>query len=208
MNGLVAYRDDGPLATQLARLLGNSPKVPAPLVMLIGGVVLTAGLVTAGQGVAVPALGTGIGLYVLVAGIAAGEELTGRFDWVVPPLLRAAEYTTLLVLALLARPTDPWALPACFALVAVLAYNHYNATYRLRYQSAVPPRWLRYVGGGWDVRLLVTFGLFAAGWLAIGMYLLAGALAVLYVTETVISWRRVTYAHSTAIYEEEEDEAE
>lgn len=208
MNDLVAYRDDGPLATQLGKLLGNSSRAPQPLLVLAGGVVLAAGLVVAGRGHAAPVLGTAIGLYVLVVGGVSGADLTGRLDWLVPPVLRAAEYVTLLVLALLARPTETAVLPACFALLAVLAYNHYNATYRLRYQGGVPPRWLRYVGGGWDVRLLVTFGLFAAGQLAIGMYVLACALAVLYVIETVISWRRVPYAPATAVHDEEEDEAE
>lgn len=136
------------------------------------------------------------------------ERAPGRLGWLVPPMLRVLEYGILLVLALLAAPTDPAVLPACFALVAVLAYNHYNATYRLRHQRAAPPRWLRLAGGGWEVRLLVAFALFAVGWLAVGMYVAAGVLAVLHAAETVLSWRRFSHAHRPVAYEEEDDEHE
>ena len=210
MNELVTYRDDGPLATWLSRLVGNSPAVSAsaPLVTLAGGIVLVGSLVALGQGIGLLAPTVGVIGYVLLAGGVAGRDLTGRLDWLVPPMLRAAEYATLLVLALLAEPTEPGAVPACFLILAVLAYNHYNITYRLRHQNAVPPRWLRYVGGGWDVRLLVAFALFAVGWLAIGMYVLSGVLAVLHIVETVISWSRGTQGYSGAVHDEEEDDAE
>ena len=208
MNDLAAYRDDGPLATQLGKLTDGSTIPSAPLVTLVGLAVLAAGLSTLGTGVGVPVLAASVVGCVLLAGTAAGQELTGRFDWLVPAMLRAGEYGALLVLALVAEPTTPSALPACFVLVAVLVYNHYNITYRLRYQDAAVPRWLRYAGGGWDVRLLVTFGLFAAGWLPIGMYVVAGVLAVLHVGETVFSWRRAVHAHAAVVDEEEEDETE
>src|SRR5699024_380601 len=201
VNELVTYRDDGPFATLLGKLFGNSPTVSAPLVTLTGGIVLAGSLVAVGQGIGLLIPAVGIVAYVLLAGGVAGRDRVGRLDWLVPPMLRAAEYGTLLVLALLAEPTEPRALPACFLLLAVLAYNHYNITYRLRHQNAAPPRWLRYVGDGWDLRLLVAFALFAAGLLAVGMYVLAGVLAVLHVVETVISWSRGTYAYSGAVDE-------
>lgn len=157
MNDLLAYRDDGPLASLLHRKPDSGP---------------------------------------------------GSLGWLVPPMLRLLEYGTLLLLALLAEPAGPAALPACFALVAVLAYNHYNATYRLRHQGAAPPRWLRLAGGGWEVRLLAAFALFAAGWLAVGMYIAAATLAVLYAAETVVSWRRFGQSQRPVAYEEEDDEAE
>jgi hypothetical protein len=203
MSDLVVYRDDGPLVSLLGQRPGRGVSLPAPLLTLAGGAVLVAGLASAGGGVSKAVLGIATIGYVLLAGLAAGQRLIGRLDWLVPPLLRVVEYGALLVLALLAEPA---AVPACFALLAVLAYHHYNTVYRLRHQRIPPPRWLRFAGGGWELRLLVAYALLVTGGLAIGMIVAATGLAVIYAAETVLSWRRFSYAQRPVLYEQEEDE--
>lgn len=136
-----------------------------------------------------------------------GSHRTGRqaarLGWLVPPLLRALEYGVLIALTLV---FDPDALAACFALLSALAFHHYDIVYRLRHQRARPPRWVEYVGGGWELRLLIAGLLAAVGWLEVGMLVAAIALGAVYVAESVNSWRRFT--QPATLYEDEEDEDE
>ncbi|MBD0710207.1 MULTISPECIES: DUF5941 domain-containing protein [unclassified Streptomyces] len=152
---LADLADSGPLAAFTGRFFGRAG------LSMIPGVV--GALVAAG--VLLPAvLGRPFGdtttivaacLYVLFAGSAVVRPLKGALDWLVPPIFRAAEYTTVLVLA--ARSDAPGALPAAFGLVAAVAYHHYDTVYRIRGGTGAPPAWLVRVTGGHEGRtLLVT----------------------------------------------------
>jgi hypothetical protein len=110
-----------------------------------------------------------------------------QLAWLVPPVVRLLEYGTLIALSAAAEPD---ALPFCFALLGVLAFHHYDTVYRLRHQRVPPPAWVRAVGGGWEGRLIVAGALALAGGLRIGLLLAATGLAVVYVTESVLSWLR------------------
>jgi Family of unknown function (DUF5941) len=202
---LDAYRDDGPLSRALGRLLG--PVVPFPaLVLTVLAVVPPAVVLALGRASVSPAaLGAALGLSVLAGGIASGRPHTGRLIWLVPSLLRTLEYGALLWFAVLA---GPHAVPFCFALVAVLAFHHYDTVYRLRHQGAAPPRWILDAGGGWDGRLLVACLLLVLGALPSGFLVAAVALAVAYVAESAASWLRFTQAQRPALYADEEDEDE
>lgn len=94
------------------------------------------------------------GLYALFAGAAVMVPLKGALDWLIPPLFRAAEYTTVLVLA--AKADVPGALPAAFGLVAAVAYHHYDTVYRIRGGTGAPPHWLVRTTGGHEGRVLLT----------------------------------------------------
>lgn len=145
-------------------------------------------------------------LATFVAGRVAPEragQKAARLSWLVPPLLRAHEYSVLIALTLIFEPD---ALGACFALLCALAFHHYDIVYRLRHQRTRPPRWIEYVGGGWEVRLLIVGLLAALGWLEAGMLVAAIALGAVYVAESVNSWRRFT--QPATLYEDEEDEEE
>ncbi|GAA0314745.1 hypothetical protein GCM10010302_62390 [Streptomyces polychromogenes] len=98
-------------------------------------------------------------LYVLLSGDAVGTPPRGPLDWLLPPLFRAAEYTTVLVLAV--KADVPGALPAAFGLVAAVAYHHYDTVYRIRGGSGAPPRWLVRTTGGHEGRVLLTAALAA-----------------------------------------------
>ena len=64
-------------------------------------------------------------------------------------------------------------MPLCFALLAVLAFHHYDTVYRLRHQRLAPPAWLRAAGGGWEGRVLVACVLALAGVLGPGLLVAA-----------------------------------
>ncbi|MFD0374473.1 DUF5941 domain-containing protein [Streptomyces sp. NPDC127112] len=93
-------------------------------------------------------------IYALLSGDAVGIPPRGPLDWLLPPLFRAAEYTTVLVLAV--KADVPGALPAAFGLVAAVAYHHYDTVYRIRGGSGAPPRWLVRATGGHEGRVLLT----------------------------------------------------
>ncbi|WP_426368879.1 DUF5941 domain-containing protein [Streptomyces sp. E-08] len=152
---LADLADSGPLAGIAGRIFGRAGLGVLPGFVL--ALVATGVLVPAVLGRPFGDRGTVVAaaLYVVFAGAAVARPLKGALDWLVPPLFRAAEYTTVLVLA--ARSDSPHALPAAFGLVAAVAYHHYDTVYRIRGGTGAPPAWLVRVTGGHEGRtLLVT----------------------------------------------------
>ncbi|MGW5777903.1 DUF5941 domain-containing protein [Streptomyces sp. NPDC003863] len=149
---LADLADSGPIASAVAKAARRLP-APAPVVALLAAVLMVAGALVLPFGDArLVAVAAG---YAILSGAAVARPLKGALDWLVPPLFRAAEYTTVLVLA--ARSDVPQALPAAFGLVAAVAYHHYDTVYRIRGGTGAPPAWLVRVTGGHEGRtLLVT----------------------------------------------------
>ncbi|MFD8553393.1 DUF5941 domain-containing protein, partial [Streptomyces fradiae] len=131
-------------------------------------------------------------LYAVASGAAVARPLKGALDWLVPPVLRAAEYGT--VLALAARADAPGALPAAFGLVAAVAYHHYDTVYRIRGDAGAPPAWLVRALGGQEGRTLlaaVLAALLATGGgdgFPLALTALAGAVALLGLAESIRFW--------------------
>jgi hypothetical protein len=83
----------------------------------------------------------------------------GRLAWLLPSLLRAVEFGTVLVVV---RAVAPDAMPAAFALLFAVAYHHYDALYRVL--NGLPSAGaLRAAGLGFEGRLLVVWALALAG---------------------------------------------
>ena len=129
-------------------------------------------------------------------------KLGGRFAWLAPGAIRALEYGVLILTAALAHGG---AMKACFALLAVLAFHHYDTVYRLRQQGAPPPAWVSIAGGGWDGRIILAIVALLAAVTTAGMAVAAGLLAVLFVGESVASWARHSRAEQPLTYAEEDD---
>ncbi|AWI32068.1 DUF5941 domain-containing protein [Streptomyces tirandamycinicus] len=183
--------DSGPLAEGFAaRLGGVARRLPAfapPVIALAGAaaVTLTAALTPYGSPwTAVAALG-----YALTSGLAVARPLKGALDWLVPPVFRAAEYGTILILA--ARADVDGALPAAFGLVAAVAYHHYDTVYRIRGGTGAPPHWLVRAAGGHEGRTLAVAllaALLGAPQFTIALTVLAVAVALVVVAESVRFW--------------------
>jgi hypothetical protein len=165
MSALLAYRDDGLIAQLIGR---RRHGVPPSLLALLAVAVLAAGIA-----LDVTPILAGV---VLLGALSRGGPLErDRFNWAVPALLRVAEYGALI-----------WLSPmGSLALLIPLAFRHYDIVYRLRYQRRTPPEW----GGGWDGRLVIGWALQALDLLPGGFYVLGGILGVLFVAESVASWR-------------------
>lgn len=185
MEALRAYRDDGPLATLLGGVL--RPLAPRALALgLVGALGLAIVLaVTTGDEVA-PVVAAAV-VFVSLASVGAAD-VPGRLAWLLPPLLRAGEYGFVLALGIRAGPS---ALPVIYGLLAAVAFHQYDIVYRLRHQRVAPPRWVTWLGGGWDGRMLLVALLFAVGLLESGAVALAVWCAALFVPESIASWVRI-----------------
>lgn len=181
----VAQRDDGKIPRLVGGLLGASRRLPAGLLTVAGATPLLVADLLVRDRAHLGVLGFALGWFVLLAGLPAGRTPTDGLAWLVPPLIRLTEYVTVWRLVLL---TDPQAQATAYWVLAVLAYHHYDTIYRQRQQRTDPPRWLETVGGGWATRLLLLYSAAALGAPAVAIVVVAGALALVYVVESVANW--------------------
>ncbi|MDQ1050090.1 DUF5941 domain-containing protein [Streptomyces sp. V4I2] len=144
-------------------------------------------------------------LYVLTSGAAVVQPLKGALDWLVPPLFRAAEYGTVLVLA--AQADVNGALPAAFGLVGAVAYHHYDTVYRIRGNAGAPPAWLvRAIGGHEGRTLLVTVlaAVLSASQFKVALTALAVAVALVVLFESIRFWVSAHKGGAPAVHDEGE----
>jgi phosphatidylglycerophosphate synthase len=189
---LADLTDTGPLAEPAALALRRPARgLPGALPFLIalaGGaaVVATAAFAPLGD----PVLLLGALVYVLTSGFAVARRMGGALDWLIPPVFRAAEYGTVLVLAV--RADVPGALPAAFGLVAAVAYHHYDTVYRIRGAAGAPPRGLVRSLGGHEGRTALVILCAAFSTRAVDfpteLTLLAAAVALVALVESIRFW--------------------
>ncbi|MEU6349593.1 DUF5941 domain-containing protein [Streptomyces sp. NPDC047072] len=193
---LADLADNGPLASFVARV--KPARTGAPLLVALLGTATLAVTVFLG----VTSAPAGAVVYVLAAGLALSRPLKGALDWLVPPLFRAAEYGTVLILA--AKADVNGALPAAFGLVGAVAYHHYDTVYRIRGNAGAPPAWLvRAVGGHEGRTLLVTVlaAALTASQFKVALTVLAVAVALLVLVESIRFW---VSAGAPAVHDEGE----
>ncbi|GCB44195.1 DUF5941 domain-containing protein [Streptomyces sp. NL15-2K] len=181
---LADLADSGPLASLVGRV--TRARIGAPLLVALAGTAVLAVSLFSGVTWA-PVVGAVV--YTITAGQALYRPLKGTLDWLVPPLLRAAEYGTVLVLA--AQADVNGALPAAFGLVGAVAYHHYDTVYRIRGNAGAPPAWLvRAVGGHEGRTLLVTVlaAALSASQFKVALTVLAVAVAVVVLLESIRFW--------------------
>ncbi|MEU3614769.1 DUF5941 domain-containing protein [Streptomyces sp. NPDC006872] len=196
---LADLADSGPAAEFLARALPNRHRVPAPAFALVGAVLLLLAAWIDGPSLSVV---IGAAVYVLLSADAVSRPLKGSLDWLVPPVFRAAEYGTVLILA--AQSDVNGALPAAFGLVSAVAYHHYDTVYRIRGNAGAPPAWLVRVIGGHDGRTLlvaVLVRVLTGEQFAVALTVLAVAVALVVLVESTRFW---VSAGAPAVHDEGE----
>ncbi|WP_371681109.1 DUF5941 domain-containing protein [Streptomyces sp. NBC_01276] len=149
---LLDLTDSGPLAELIARHAGR-PAAPLWLPVMVIAALALVGTAFFEPFGSVSLVSVAL-LYAMLSGAAVARPLKGALDWLLPPLFRAAEYTTVLVLAV--KADVPGALPAAFGLIAAVAYHHYDTVYRIRGGTGAPPHWLVRTIGGHEGRVLLT----------------------------------------------------
>jgi hypothetical protein len=202
---LRVYRDDGPVAQALGATLGRALPLPALALVAAGGLPLALAIVLDGAQASDGVAAVVLAWLVVVGGASCGRPHEAGASWIVPPLLRAIEYAAIIWLAARAGAHDTG---AAFALLAALAFRHYDLAYRLRHRGAVPPGWLSRLAGGWDGRLVAVWALGVASALPAALYVLAAVFAALFVAECVHAWTHVDRAAGPVIYRDEEDEGQ
>ncbi|MFI6422979.1 DUF5941 domain-containing protein [Streptomyces sp. NPDC050842] len=188
---LADLADSGPLARIAGRIFGGLGLGMLPgfvLALIATGALLAVVLVRPFGDVQTVVAAA---FYVVFAGVAVHRPLKGALDWLVPPLFRVAEYTTVLVLA--ARSDSAHALPAAFGLVAAVAYHHYDTVYRIRGGTGAPPTWLVRVTGGHEGRTLLVVALAAlladrGDDFTLALTALAVAVALVVLVESIRFW--------------------
>ncbi|MGW7255458.1 DUF5941 domain-containing protein [Streptomyces sp. NPDC054834] len=194
---LADLADNGPLAAFVARV--TRARLGAPLLVALGGAAVLAVSLFSGITWAPVA---GAVVYAVTSGQALYRPLKGALDWLVPPLFRAVEYGTVLVLA--AEADVNGALPAAFGLVGAVAYHHYDTVYRIRGNAGAPPAWLvRAIGGQEGRTLLVTVlaALLTASQFKVALTVLAVAVALVVLVESIRFW---VSAGAPAVHDEGE----
>lgn len=180
-------RDDGPLARALGRTLGARLPIPAAALAVAGALPVAVAIAASGDDASNGLVAAVLGWFVVLGGSSSGRAHRERLRWVVPAVLRLGEYSSLVWIAVNAGGSST---AAAFALLGALAFRHYDLVYRLRNQGASPPDWVGLLAGGWDGRLIIGWLLLAAGALPAGLFVLAGLLATMLVSESVASWVR------------------
>ena len=114
---------------------------------------------------------------------------SGRAAWAVPALLRLLELGIVAVVALLWHPSVA---VVAFWWMAVVAFHHYDTLYRAM-QGFDTPRWLVWLGLGWEGRTAVVLVLAAMGaaTLLAGLTWGAWLLAALFVVVASVQWLSV-----------------
>ena len=202
-DAIAVYRDDGPLARAVARVLGPALPVPGALLALGALAAVIAVAAIAGAGASTPVAVVLIAWVILAGGASRGARTGARIRWAEPPLMRAAEYVTLILLASMHGAV---ALPAAYALLAALTFRHYDLVYRLRHRGVQPATWVSALAGGWDGRVLLASVLLAAGALPAGFYVLAGVLGAAFVGEAIYAWAISGSVEGPLEGDDEEDE--
>ncbi|MER5946648.1 DUF5941 domain-containing protein [Streptomyces sp. NPDC001904] len=194
---LAELADSGPLAQAVARV---GKGAAAPVVAALGGAAVVAVSAFTGFGTGWPVLAAAV--YCVTSGLAVARPLKGSLDWLVPPIFRASEYLTILVLA--ARADVNGALPAAFGLVAAVAYHHYDTVYRIRGDAGAPPHWLVRAIGGHEGRTLVVTAvaaLLTPAHFTVALTALAVLVALVVLAESIRFW---VSAGAPAVHDEGE----
>ncbi|ASW53345.1 CDP-alcohol phosphatidyltransferase [Plantactinospora sp. KBS50] len=176
-----AHRDDGPLARWLGTRTRLSGPLPAAVLAAFAAAALL-GTALARDGTADRRLVLPAALLVLVAALPAGRAHAGPLDWLVPAVLRAAEYLFVIAAGLLGR-VPAWLI---FALLLALALHHYDLTARLEKRTANPGSWV--YGLGWDGRIILLSAAVAANAATVVFAAVAGYLLVLLVSGALTTW--------------------
>ena len=175
---LRGYRGDGRIAVWIGRWVDG--KVP-PLPPLLVGLLVTGVLTALGLGNLPGILLLTPVEAMLLAAFASWHPHDGRSDWLVPPLLQAAEYV---FIAEIGYVGHVW--PALtFAVVAAVGLRHLDLAYRVRGSLA---NGIDRRGLGWEGRMIIAGIAAALGFVPVAYTLLALYLWYRLAKDWVIGW--------------------
>jgi hypothetical protein len=110
-----------------------------------------------------------------------------RWAWGAPAARRFIELAVVTVVVLAFYPE---ATVVGFWWMAIVAFHHYDTLYRAM-QDSDSPRWITWLGLGWDGRTLVVIVLAALGFVLVGLTWGAWFLGALFVVISSVQWLSV-----------------
>ena len=177
------HRDDGSL---VRGLLGRAG-LPGPLlfaaVAALAALALVAALLAGTGSSTVRTALAVVALLVLGAGLPARARHDGALDWLVPAVLRAAEYLMVVAVGLTGRVPPP----VIFLLLFTLALRHYDLTARM--EKGAPAGRTTGAAIGWDGRIVLLTAAALAGYATLGEALLAGVVGGSFLADAVAGVR-------------------
>jgi hypothetical protein len=173
----------------LARLTGRVVRLPFLRSCLAMVLLMVAAVAMVVQG-KTPLAFFAVLLAALAIGAGARPPLAHVLDWQLPALLWFVEAA--LIAAVAWAHLSAAAQGLAFAYLAAVAYHRYDVVYRLRDTGEPAAAWLALAGLGVEGRLLVVLAVAAWAPDALPTVLALGAawLAVLYLSESSLGWRR------------------
>ena len=201
---LERYRDDGPLARFLGAVAGRLIPLPPLPIALFGVIGLLAVVAAEGDSASDGTVAAAVAWFIVWAAVSSGRPHTDRFAWALPGVVRVGEYGSVIWIGATVGESSS---AGAYALIAVLAFRHYDLVYRARFQGTPPAAWLDVALGGWEGRLILVALLLVADALPAAFFMLAAVLAVVLASECISSWARHAAA-PVSIYEDEEDEGD
>jgi hypothetical protein len=199
-------REAGPAAALVARA-GPVRAGAAVALPVVGVAVLAVGLAwSVVSGSSMPLLPAALAMVVLAA-LGGRRPPEPRWGWVVPPLLRGAEYATVV--------TAGWVCGAgmgvIYAYLLVVVWLDYDSAYRVRHCLPGTPRanepWPVADLPGFELRTVVIAALAAAGGAlcTTATGILAGVLAVVAIRRGTTLWRRLDVDHGERLRRGEDE---
>jgi hypothetical protein len=163
---LRGYRGDGKISIWIGQWVGG--RVP-PLPSLVVGLLVTGVLAALGLRNLPGILLLTPVVAMLLAAFASWHPHSGQSDWLVPPLLQAAEYVFIAEIGFAGRVWPP----LTFALVAAVGLRHVDLAYRVRGSLAVG---IDRRGLGWEGRMILVgvaaaIGIAPEAYAALALYL-------------------------------------
>jgi hypothetical protein len=114
----------------------------------------------------------------------AQKNISLRFDWLEPSLLRALELGSLIVLFVASGVFIGESAVAAFVILFSIAFNHYDNLYRAM-QGEQKPKWLSFAGLTVPGRLLLLSVINLQG---IGIEPVAGYFLLLFLVVSSVQW--------------------
>jgi phosphatidylglycerophosphate synthase len=176
------HRDDGPLVRVVLSRVGAGRPLPFAASFLAYALAAVA-VFAAGEAGGHPWLLALVAVAVLLAGFPGRTRHDGALDWLVPAVLRAAEYLVVVAAGLYGNVPPP----LVFLLLFTLTLRHYDLTARM--EKGAPATGAARAGLGWDGRVLLLVLAALIGWAAAGTALLAAVVAGAFTFTALADWR-------------------